>query len=96
MNTTTPKTTENDAALVRPAAAGSTAPEAGADLNAAGDTLHWYRTEYRAHVDYLRDEEGKAVTYDPEVAREWWRVGVAPIEAARLTAKHQRPRTTAP
>ena len=80
----------------RPATRGSTAPEAGADLNAVGDTLHWYRAEYRAHVDYLRDEEGKAVTYDPEVAREWWQLSVPPINAARLTARRQRPRTTAP
>ena len=69
------------------AAASSTAPFAGAELNRYG----WSFADYINRFDHLRGLYDEDAVVSDTVVREWWQLGTGPIEAARHDANGIRP-----
>ena len=92
--TETMNETENAGAKGRHAAAGSTAPDGRADLNARGETFEAFAERYR---DYLRGYSAPDHKLrDTESAWRWWDMGTDPVVAARDTANGLIPHDKAP
>lgn len=72
---------------------GSTAPDARAEHNVSGH--EW--TEYVAAFERYLSQYGMSThRFDERVAREWWRQGTEPFEAAKYVANGTKPWATGP